>query len=388
MYSAGNSDGIRKVRRIFILFSRIDILQIIAMTVLLTFGIVFVYSTGQQSSGVHSVYWQKQIVWLAIGLSLWMMMTLTDYHNIMYITWFIYLFAVILCVLVLIPGIGIQIKGARRWIDFLGVKIQVSEIAKFAVLLALAKITSYRKFNPNKLKWLILSSLIVGIPFLLILSEPDLGTALVFIPMLGAVLFVKGLKWKFVIGALIAALIIIPTSYPFLRDYQKQRIVNFLNPEANIRHGGWQQYQAGLAVGSGGWFGKGLMNGTQGALGFLPETHTDFIFSVIAEETGFAGATVLFAAYFLLVFSALRTAVFARDEQSRILAMGIAVVFFVHSFINTGMSIGIMPVTGLPLPLVSYGGSFMVSSMLYLGILQSIYNHRRKRLRTTFFSDN
>jgi rod shape determining protein RodA len=204
---------------------------------------------------------------------------------------------------------------------------------------------------------------------------------------LAAVLiFIAGIKWRFIIiGAVIAvSLLTLEVGneyfkiYPLLKEYQLKRIMVFINPEKDIDNSGWHQYQAELAVGSGGMYGKGYLHGTQSMLGFLPETHTDFIFSVIAEETGFAGALAVIVLYTFLLFSALRAAIFARDDFGLYLAVGIAVIIFTHSVVNIGMSIRLMPVTGLPLPLLSYGGTFIVNTMIYLGILQSIYAHRRK----------
>jgi rod shape determining protein RodA len=223
--------------------------------------------------------------------------------------------------------------------------------------------------------------------------EPDLGSALIIPPIVAFILFISKLKIKYIVGGIVAGIVFFSVEvfneayqvYPLLKKYQVERILVFLDPERDPENRGWNQLQSELAVGSGGLTGKGFMQGTQNTLGFLPQTvsNTDFIFSVIAEETGFIGAVSIILCYILLFFSALRTSVYARDRFGKYVAAGIAAIIFSHSIVNIGMSIRMMPVTGLPLPLVSYGGSFMVSSMLYLGILQSIYAHRRRSLTGT-----
>jgi rod shape determining protein RodA len=252
----------------------------------------------------------------------------------------------------------------------------------------LSMIMSLKSFNENKLYNLFIIAAIAFVPFVLILVEPDLGSSLVIIPIVGALLFISRLKLKYmIIGGIIGAFLISAEilnekyeMHPLLKGYQKERILVFLYPERDPENRGWNQRQSELAVGSGGLYGKGFMQGTQNTLGFLPQTvsNTDFIFSVIAEETGFTGALFIISMYALLIVAAIRTAALARDQFGMYLATGISAIFFMHSVVNIGMSVRLMPVTGLPLPLVSYGGSFMLSSMIYLGLLQSIYTHRRK----------
>ncbi|MBO5803038.1 MAG: FtsW/RodA/SpoVE family cell cycle protein, partial [Lentisphaeria bacterium] len=221
---------------------------------------------------------------------------------------------------------------------------------------------------------------LTAIPFLLIYKEPDLGTALVLLPIVGAILFSAHLKLRWILALLILLMATAPVLYMNLKPYQKERIYTFLNPESDPTDLGWNAVQANLAVGRGGVTGKGFMEGTHCSLGYLPRTvaNSDFIFPVIAEETGFIGAFLLLMLYAVLMFSILRTAMLAPDDFGRYLCVGIGALLITHVAVNIGMCIQLLPITGLPLPLVSYGGSFMVSMMIYLGIIQSVYAHRKQ----------
>jgi rod shape determining protein RodA len=375
------------IRRIRSILGSLDYFQVIPMLALSIIGILFIYGTGQQVGGyAASSFWKKQILWFVIGFCFWIYLAFTDYRNFKH--WSVVIYVMSLIALVIVLLFGLKIYGARRWLQVAGVRIQPSEFAKFAVLLMLSMIMSLKSFNENKLYNLFIIAAIAFVPFVLILVEPDLGSSLVIIPIVGALLFISRLKLKYmIIGGIIGAFLISAEilnekyeMHPLLKGYQKERILVFLYPERDPENRGWNQRQSELAVGSGGLYGKGFMQGTQNTLGFLPQTvsNTDFIFSVIAEETGFTGALFIISMYALLIVAAIRTAALARDQFGMYLATGISAIFFMHSVVNIGMSVRLMPVTGLPLPLVSYGGSFMLSSMIYLGLLQSIYTHRRK----------
>jgi rod shape determining protein RodA len=243
-----------------------------------------------------------------------------------------------------------------------------------------AWVLSLRQFDVKNLKHVLMFSLVIFLPFFLILVEPDLGSSIILWPVAGAMLFAAGLKWKWILIIVITALISAPPAYMYLlKDYQKERIRIFLDPGRDPNDKGWNSRQSQLAVGSGGLYGKGLMNSTQSTLGFLPKTvsNSDFIFSVIAEETGFVGASIMIFLYIMLIFSAFRTAFMTDDYFGKYLAVGIGSILFIHSAVNIGMTIRLTPVTGLPLPLVSLGGTFVVSTMIALGILQSIYIHSK-----------
>jgi rod shape determining protein RodA len=307
-------------------------------------------------------------------------MALIDYRKLKPWCWALYLLSIVLLVAVFI--IGVERYGAKRWLQIGPIRMQPSELAKTALVLTLAWIVSLRDFRVNRFSNLLLVGVLSGVPFLLILKEPDLGSALVLVPVTGLILFMAGLNWKWILTAILGAALLVPAVFPFLKDYQKERVYIFLNPERDVKNRGWNSLQSELAVGSGGMWGKGLMQGTQNTLGFLPQTvsNTDFIFSVIAEETGFVGAAGVVVLFALLIFSALRVCLLSEDPFGRCIATGIAGIFFIHCYVNIGMSIRLMPVTGLPLPLVSYGGSFIVNTLFFLGILQSIYAHRKNEM--------
>jgi rod shape determining protein RodA len=275
---------------------------------------------------------------------------------------------------------GTKIYGAKRWLNFAGMNIQPSEFAKVATLLMAAKIASLKNFNIHNIFHLCFISAAALVPFALVTAQPDLGSALVFIVILAAVTFAANLSWKWILVVIIAIAVAIPSAYPLLKDYQKERILVFLDQDRDPLNQGWTSRQTLLSVGSGGLMGKGILKGTQNTLGFLPKSvsNSDLIFSVMAEETGFMGSCCLLFLYGVLIFSMLRTAYLSCDETGFILSFGTAAMFFQHTFINIGMNVRLMPITGIPLPLVSYGGTFMISSVVCLGILQSIYMRSKK----------
>lgn len=373
--------------KFFRFIRRYDYIQIVAMSVLLTTGLSFIYSTGQQVGGAAAdIFWQRQLQWLTLGLIVWFCMSLFDYHLLKFLAPLIYSFAIVALIAVLIWGPVIY--GAKRWL-VLGpggrIRLQPSELAKLGTIIMLAMVLTWQRFRVNHILYLLLACAVTLLPFFLIVIEPDLGSAMILIPILAAMIFVAGLKWKYIILIAVGAGLMITAEIlnevyevkPLLHKYQKARIMVFLDPERDLNNRGYNQYQARLAVGSGGIYGKGFGKGTQNTLGFLPQSvsNNDFIFSVIAEEMGFIGATALILTYIMLLYSILRTAWRSSEPFGRYIAVGIGVVFFLHSFINIGMSLGIMPITGLPLPQVSYGGSFLIFTMFCLGILQSIYIH-------------
>lgn len=376
---AYKDDSTRSLKHILLsIIGKVDFIQLFAMSGLLAIGVLFIYGTGQQVGFKATFLWKKQLAWAGIGFVIWIFMTFfLDYRKLALFTPFFYIAC--LAGLVLVLKLGVDLNGARRWFSIGGISIQPSEFAKFGVLLIAAWMLSVKGFDINKFHNLLLLGIVCGIPFILIVAEPDLGTSIVFIPMICSILIVAGLKWKWIFIGLFLACASVPAVYPFLKEYQKERILVFMNPERDPDNRGWNSLQSQLAVGSGGAYGKGFMQGTQNTLGFLPKnvSYTDFIYSVIAEESGFAGSVTVVFLYFLLIVSCLRAAIFAPDSFGRYIAAGIAGVFFAHSFVNIGMTIKIMPITGIPLPLISYGGTFTVVTMVFLGFIQSIYSRRQ-----------
>lgn len=352
---------------------KLDFLQLLPMLFLLTVGLFYIYSTGQQVGGNPDI-WKRQLFYIICGIGIWGFLSYIDYR--IWSQWAIVIYTVGIISLILVLFLGVQRYGAKRWFSVLGlVSVQPSEFAKIATLILSAWVLSLRQFNMHNIKHLAGFILITAIPFALIFIEPDFGSSLILLPLIAAMVFAGRIKWKWILTAIIILMVAAPCVYPFLRGYQKERILVFLDPSRDPDNKGWNSRQSQLAVGSGGFWGKGINKNTQSTLGFLPKTvaNSDFIFSVIAEETGFVGSTLMLLAYLILIFSALRTAVIAVDDFGRYLAIGIGMLIFIHSAVNIGMTIRLMPVTGLPLPLVSLGGSFIISTMVSLGILQSIY---------------
>ena len=366
-------------------FDRFDLFQVIPTLLLLAIGALFIYGTGQQVGGVHATeIWQKQMFFMGIGLIFWFALVFFDYRWLIPGTFVIYPVSLLLLILVLM--FGTEIFGAKRWLSIGGFSYQPSEMAKLGVILSISFLLSRKKADINKPLWALGVLVLTAFPFMLIYKEPDLGTALVLIPIVGAIIFSAHLKLRWILILLAVLLAAAPILYMNLKPYQKERIYTFLNPESDPSNLGWNAVQANLAVGRGGVTGKGFMEGTHCSLGYLPKTvaNSDFIFPVIAEETGFIGAFLLLALYAVLMFSILRTAMLAPDDFGRYLCVGIAALLITHVAVNIGMCIQLLPITGLPLPLVSYGGSFMVSMLIYLGIVQSVYAHRKQ---DNFLSD-
>ena len=359
-------------------FARFDLMQIIPLALLLTIGMCFVHSTGQQVGGHHVELFGRQCVYLAIGLTLWFAFIMMDYRWIGLSS--VLFYPAVIAVLILVLVFGPVRNNTQRWIDVGPVSLQPSELGKMAVLFAIAWLASFKRVNINKIWWIGIILILTAIPFFLIYKEPDLGTAIVLIPLTAAILFAANLRWIYI--AIIAVFCIggpvIAYNSPILKNYQKKRIAMFLDPESERYGGGWNVIQAEIAVGTGGMTGKGYRQGTHTMLGYLPPkvADSDFIFPVIAEETGFAGTFSLILLYGLLLFSILRTALLASDLFGRYLCVGIATILMTHVFINIGMCIRLVPVTGLPLPFISYGGTFLVAMLCYLGIAQSVYAHR------------
>ncbi len=372
--------------------SGIDFIQIGALLCLIGTGLLFIYSTGAQIGGDHAAsFFFRQLRWIGAGGILWLFCSLIDYRKIQYRILAVLFYLVTIVLLVLVFFIGVKVYGATRWLSIapLGMRLQPSEFCKLALVMVLSAMFASPMFKVNRLPCLLLGAGTVALPFVLIVREPDLGSALILLPIYLAILFTAGLKWRYILlaGVVISILggaVVLNEAMqfrPMLKEYQRDRIRVFLNPELDRTDTGYNSYQARLAVGSGGLTGKGIGEGTQNTLGFLPQTvsNNDFIFSVIAEEVGFLGCLLLLAAYLALFYSIIRTAFLTVDPFGRYLAVGIAGIFFTHCFINIGMSIGLAPVTGLSLPFVSYGGSFMLMGLAACGLLQSVYRYRNSR---------
>ena len=394
--------------------SRVDKFQLLAVLGLMLISIAFVYSatTINEVGGALAWYREsyfKQMVWFGLGLGAAAALCLMDYHALTRWSLVFYGLSILSLVAVLIPHVGTRRYGAQRWIELGGFQFQPSEFAKLALILALAHFLSrpVDELKQRKIFWKSIGLMVL--PFILIMKEPDLGSALVLLPTGFAMLYAAGtpkryLVQLFVIGGILASLFLAdvlfaPPQYRFikLQEYQMKRLLVYFgrnyaayagseitdaerrrlrerefNDSHNVR-------QALIAVGSGGFFGKGWRQGQQNSLGFLPQAgkHNDFIFSVIAEEKGFVGSVVVLTLYSVILFTGIRIAGQARDRLGKLLAVGVVTLLFSHVFINIGMNIRIMPVTGVPLPLLSYCGSSVLGSLIAMGILQNIYMYRK-----------
>ncbi len=370
------------------LFWAQDWLAILAATALLVIGLSFIYSASWrgEDTGIVGAWFSKQIWWALLGAATATALAATDYKFWLRYGWWLYFASLALLALVFVPGIGKKVYGAYRWMVIFGVPVQPSEFAKVTTVLVLARVLSSPLIQRRSFGTVLLALGLMALPFGLILKEPDLGTAAVLVPTTVIMLFAAGAAFRYLfglgmlgLGAVAAALS--PLGRFMLGEYQRERILTFLDPSRDPLGSGWNALQSAIAVGSGGWSGKGFLNGTQNVLGFLPRTvaPTDFIFPVIAEETGFIGASALLLVFAFLLTCYLRTAWTAKDPAGSLLATGIAGLLFCHVFVNVGMTIGLLPITGLPLPFVSSGGSFMVSTLAGFGLVQSVHVRRMRR---------
>jgi rod shape determining protein RodA len=343
-------------------------------------GLVMAYTNsvedGQLSLESQTVF-TRALMWTGIAVVAFILATAFDYRWLRTLAWPLY--ALQLGLLGLTLAIGDGVGGTARWIALGPLTFQFSELAKILMIIVLASYLAARQGRLDSLASIVGACLLVGPPLILVMLQPDLGTSLCFAAILAGMLWMSGasLKWLFVLAAGVVALVPIAWTY-ILRDYQKQRLLSFLDTNPDIKGSGYQLYQAQIAVGSGGWMGKGLTNGTQGQGDFLPVQTTDFVFAILAEELGFFGGMVVFTLFFLLLWRILAAGWRSRDPFGTMFAAGMASVILFQLIVNVGMVLGIMPITGIPLPFVTHGGASLVSLAIGLGIIQSI-NVRQTR---------
>lgn len=339
-------------------------------------GILILYSAVTAGdSGPQNILYIKQLVWYSFGLIAMVISFLFNYKLLEKWAYAIYLICIILLIAVMF--FGTYAGGARRWLVLGPVSVQPSEIVKIAVIIILARYYSkHANTSGLTLRELIKPLILTLIPFLLIVKQPDLGTAIIIILIVSSMtVFVKIERRSYIYLTLFCS-ILIPAIWFLLKEYQKQRILTFLNPDRDPLGAGYHIIQSKIAVGSGMVFGKGFLQGTQNILAFLPEQHTDFIFSVLAEEWGFVGSLVVILFFLMLVIKGLTIAFRCRDTFGTVLAGGITILIFWQIIINIGMVIGLMPVVGVPLPFISYGGSSIITVMICMGILMNISMRR------------
>ena len=343
---------------------------------IISIGITNLYSgtvTGRPVTGTP--LYLKQIYWLLIGTLLMILSFSIDYQSFERFAYPLFILSLILLLLV-IP-FGKNISGSKRWLQFAGLSFQPSELFKITLILMLSKyFKKYRIDQLGTVRGVIIPMFIVALPIVLILKQPDLGTTLIIILIFFSILFFNKIGLKRIIIMASLLLVTFPFLWYFLKDYQKGRILTFLNPDLDPLGAGYHISQSKIAIGSGRLWGKGFLKGTQNQLHFLPEQHTDFIFSVLAEEWGFVGSFIILTLYLLLILRSLKIASGSKDDFATFLTFGIASIFFWHVFINIGMSIAIVPVVGAPLPFMSYGGSSTITFFISIGLLINISMRR------------
>jgi rod shape determining protein RodA len=341
------------------------------LLVLISVGLFVLYSASGQSADTIT----RQLTRIIFGFI--SMMVMAQIPPRAYKRWTPWLFGIGLCLLIGVLVTGTEAKGAQRWLALPGIgRFQPSEIMKVIVPMMLAWYLAERALPPGW-KPVLLSAILILVPTLLIAKQPDLGTSLLIASSGFIVLFLSGLSWKYIVGLMAAAAPAAAGLWMVMHDYQRQRVLTFLDPERDRWGAGWNITQSKTAIGSGGWEGKGWLHGTQAHLDFLPESSTDFIIAVLAEEFGLLGVCALLLIYFAIVARGMYIAMNAQDTYSRLLAGSLTLTFFVYVFVNIGMVSGILPVVGVPLPMVSYGGTSIVTLMASFGILMSIHTHRK-----------
>ncbi len=346
------------------------------MMALAIFGVVAVYSATYFRT---DDYWHKQAIWVGIGTVIFFATSLIDYRWIKWAALPVYLLSIVLLVLTY-TGLGKEVGGAKAWLDLKVIILQPSQLCVIAGILVVALFLSqFRKLHPA-IKLALIGAMIGG-PMALILKQPDFGMTMVWVPVIMAMLFLGGIPKRYLIVIILVGLALLPLVINFgLKDYQRARIVSFIDTELDPLKTGWAINQSLIAIGSGGFAGKGFKaTGTQVEQGFIPGTtvHTDYIFTAVAEQWGFIGGVALVGTFGVMLLCCLFTAYHAADEFGLLITVGFAAQIFFHVYQNIGMTIALMPITGLPLPLISYGGTFVVMIMFGLGLVNSVWVHRK-----------
>ncbi len=337
-------------------------------------GVVFLYSATYNLDAEQGALALNQMIRVGLGLLVFLAVISVGYKAFLNVSYVIYGVVVLCLIMVLI--FGTKRYGAQRWLYIGPFSFQPSEFSKLAVILALSHYLGQRKKNLYQIRRFVISFIMTFVPLVLVLKEPDLGTSLIFLPILFCMLYVWGARLKYFLISFSLGICSLPFLWMILKPYQKNRLTAFLDPDRDPLGASYTVIQSKIAIGSGGLLGKGLLQGTQNKLHFIPEHHTDFIFSVVGEEGGFIAVLVFFlmlVLFFRLAFIAMR---YTTDVSGRLLATGIIAMVFFHVFINIGMTVGLMPVTGLPLPLISYGGSSLLTFFVSFGLLVSIFRER------------
>jgi len=396
---------------------RIDYITVLIVIILVSCGLLAIYSATHTGDENTSNYFSRQLMWAVFGITLMIMANFLPFKLLIRLSYTLYSLTIALLILVLF--IGETGQGAERWLVLGPIRIQPSELAKLATILAVSRFLSDKYANVNKFKYLILTVVLIIIPFMLIARQPDLGTALVFLALIIPLLFWAGLNWFYlfvivsplltlilsfnlwafmILMFLITIILYISKRKPYiailifliniavsiatpkiwdqLHPYQQKRILTFINPEQDPKGAGYQIIQSQVAIGSGGIWGKGYLKGSQTHLRFLPAQHTDFIFSVIGEEFGYFGVVIILSLYLTLLLRLIFIANSAKSQFGSLIVIGVITIIFFHIIINISMTIGLAPVTGLPLPFLSYGGSFLLINLLMIGVSLNISKNK------------
>jgi len=350
------------------------------IVVICLIGILEIYSTTRSQPAFATMH-LRQLTWLGVGLLAMLVVARIDYHTLLDQAPVIYLLtlAALVAVLLFAP----KIFGARRWLMVAGITFQMSELAKWSIIIVLAKFLGELRTEAPSLKDLAKVAVLAGVPMVLIAAQPDLGTALTLVPIAATGVFLAGLRWKHAAALLaLAALLLVvlvsllQTKWVPLKPYQQSRLESFLHPRRSLQGAGYQTEQSKIAVGSGGFWGRGLGKGSQNQLGFIPVRHAEFIFAAFAEELGFAGVLLALGLYLTLLLRLLHNVETAPDRTGALLVAGVFSLLAFHLLVNVGMVIGLMPVTGIPLPLMSYGGSTTIATFMMLGLVMSVRMRR------------
>jgi rod shape determining protein RodA len=360
--------------RRLISFRDFDWVLLVFVLLICVLGVIEIYSTtyGTKFAGAHV----KQIYWILAGLGLMFLVSLLNYQILLENAHWFYVAAVV--ALLAVALFGKKYLGARRWIQLPGGQhFQPSEWVKLVLIVALAKYFSDESERGASLSDVVKAGAIAAVPMLLVLKQPDMGTALTYVPIAVMALFLGGIKFRHAAIIFLVAGVLAPAAWHYgMKQYQKDRLTSFLHPDADSQKTGYQLEQSKIAVGSGGIWGKGVLKGTQTQGLFLPEPHTDFIFAAWSEEHGFVGALALLLLYFMVLMRLIHNAQTASDRGGGFVVMGVVAILLFHVLVNAGMVVGFMPVTGIPLPLMSYGGSSLLFMFLALGIIMNIRMRR------------
>ena len=361
----------------------IDPLLLVAVAGLVGLGLVMIFSATHHQLELRGAdpmhFVTRQLISLGIGLVALLIVAAVDYR--LFRAWAPVIYAVAIIMLIITAATGTTVNASRAWIVFGGFQFQPAELAKPALILMLAALFHERREGALGMRALVDAVVLAAIPTGLILLQPDLGTAIVFVAITFGVLLLARVHVRYMIALAVIGVLSMLGAYQLniLQEYQVERLTTFFNAaDADPQSAGYNVNQAIIAVGSGQFSGQGLLQGTQTSLGYVPENHTDFIFTVVGEELGFLGAALLLGLYALLLWRALRVAAMARDTLGTLIAGGVVAVFSFQLFINVGMAVGIMPVTGLPLPFVSYGGTSLIGSLIMIGLLQNVLMRRHR----------